>query len=385
MSSLVIGPVPEHLDLTVDRIARNDGAVAAVLAAATLLVGLRFWARNTNEGPGLAYDDWSVMIALIFAYGAGACCFLGGEYGIGKHIWAVPENDVLRKDSPRTVQMIFAYVVLYATTVPMVKISVLLLYRRIFRLTWTLYICVFLCIGYTISISTTISLACVPTSFFWTQWVDPRSGGHCRIDLYRFYLWNGMASLITDVIILCLPMPIIWGLQMPKSQRWAINGIFFLGGLVCAASIVRIWAITKVKDSIDVTWVISDAMIWSNVEPCMGIVSACLPTLRPLLRRRWSNIGSGRISRDYERQGELIPGSEPDSLMASANRSANRTVNTKWMAFRPAEDEIYLTTDVGRGSGLRDVASNASTGSLKIPRAMQIRVKRNIYWTEENG
>jgi hypothetical protein len=122
-------------------------------------------------------------------------------------------------------------VILYATTVPMVKLSVLLLYHRIFRLTWTLYLCAFLSIGYTISVSTAISLACVPTSYFWTQWVDPLSGGYCRINLYLFYLWNGVANLLTDVIILCLPMPIVWRLQMPRSQKWAISGIFLLGGL----------------------------------------------------------------------------------------------------------------------------------------------------------
>jgi hypothetical protein len=113
----------------------------------------------------------------------------------------------------------------------MVKLSVLLLYRRIFRLAWTLYICAFLSIGYTISVTTSISLACVPTSYFWTQWVDPTNGGKCRIDLYRFYLWNGVANLLTDVIILCVPIPIVWRLQMHRSQKLAISGIFLLGGL----------------------------------------------------------------------------------------------------------------------------------------------------------
>lgn len=113
----------------------------------------------------------------------------------------------------------------------MVKISVLLLYHRIFRFTWSIYVCAFLSIGYTISVSTTISLACVPTSFFWTQWVDPLSGGYCRINLYNFYLWNGVANLFTDVIILCVPIPVVWKLQMPRPQKFAICGIFLLGGL----------------------------------------------------------------------------------------------------------------------------------------------------------
>ncbi|KAF5861297.1 hypothetical protein ETB97_000413 [Aspergillus alliaceus] len=349
MSSLVIGTPPVGLDLTENRIARNDGTVAVVMAIATVFVGLRFWARMINESARLAYDDWFVLLALI----------------------------------------IFAYVVLYATTVPMVKLSVLLLYRRVFRLTWTLYFCAFLSIGYAISVSTTISLACVPTSFFWTQWVYPLSGGHCRINLYLFYLWNGVANLFTDVIILCLPMPIVWSLQMPRGQKWAISGIFLLGGFVCVATIVRIWAITQMKDSVDITWVIGDAMIWSNVEPCIGIVSACLPTLRPLLRRipqlrLWGFFNSNGLSRDYGKSHSRgASGSGPGSLNVSGSRG-----NGKRNRFRPEDDEIYLTTDVGRGSSLRRDESvgpsNGSTSSSQEPIHMQIRVKHGFHWSEEN-
>ncbi|KAF7631609.1 hypothetical protein AFLA_012464 [Aspergillus flavus NRRL3357] len=388
MSSLVIGTAPEGLDLSANRIAQNDGTVAAVMAIATVFVGLRFWARTTNKSADLAYDDWFVLVALAFAYGTGVCCILGGAYGIGKHIWVVEENDVLM-----SMKIIFAYVILYATTVPMVKLSVLLLYRRIFRLTWTLYFCAFLSIGYAISVSTTISVACVPSSFFWTQWVYPLSGGYCRINLYQFYLWNGVANLFTDVIILCLPMPIVWSLQMPKGQKWAISGIFLLGGFVCVATIVRICAITKMKDSVDITWVIGDAMIWSNVEPCIGIVSACLPTLRPLLRqipqlRLWGMFGSSGLSRDYKMTGEGTSGISGTPLQSTGNRSGYRASNGKKYQFWPEEDEIYLTTDVGRASthpreeGV--IPSNGSTASGQELNAMQIRVKQNFDWREEN-
>ncbi|PTU22027.1 hypothetical protein P175DRAFT_0477858 [Aspergillus ochraceoroseus IBT 24754] len=350
MSSLIIGKPPAGLDLSADRIAQNDGTVAAVMAIATIFVGLRFWARTFNNRANLAYDDWFLLAALI----------------------------------------IFAYVVLYATTVPMVKLSVLLLYRRIFRLTWSLYLCAFLSIGYAISVSTTISLACVPTSYFWTQWVDPLSGGQCRVNLYNFYLWNGVANLLTDVIILCLPAPILWKLQMPKSEKLAISGIFLLGGFVCVATLVRIYTITQMKGSVDITWVIGDAMIWSNVEPCIGIVSACLPTLRPLVRHIpklsiWESFNSSRNSKPGTKD---TPGSMPDSISASANRSAYRSANSKRNQFRPEEDEIYLTTDVARTNSLRGgksaAPSNGSTSSSQDPVPLQIRVKHNFDWSEEH-
>ncbi|KAL4862831.1 hypothetical protein BDV12DRAFT_206977 [Aspergillus spectabilis] len=386
MSSLVIGRPPEGLDLGANRIAQNNGTVAAVMAIATVFVVLRFWARTVNNS-GIAYDDWSLLVALAFAYGTGVCCILGGKYGIGEHIWVVEPDDVLM-----SMKIIFAYVILYATTVPMVKLSVLLLYRRIFRLAWTLYICAFLSIGYTISVTTSISLACVPTSYFWTQWVDPTNGGKCRINLYLFYLWNGVANLLTDVIILCIPIPIVWRLQMHRSQKLAISGIFLLGSFVCVATGVRIYTITKMKSSVDITWVIGDAMIWSNVEPCIGIVSACLPTLRPLLRRipRLRALpgffGSSHQSKTPQSNKPTNPGSLSDSMTVSTNRYAYQSGAGKRGHFRPEEDEIYLTTDIGRGSSLQrhyETSSAKSDGSQEaIP--MQIQVNQKFHWSEDS-
>jgi hypothetical protein len=68
MSSLdlVIGPPPEGIDLSANRIAQNNGTVAAVMAIATVFVCLRFWARTAKE-TSLAYDDWSLLVALVGA------------------------------------------------------------------------------------------------------------------------------------------------------------------------------------------------------------------------------------------------------------------------------------------------------------------------------
>ncbi|GMF76415.1 unnamed protein product [Aspergillus oryzae] len=147
------------------------------------------------------------------------------------------------------------------------------------------------------------------------------------------------------------------------------------------------------KDSVDITWVIGDAMIWSNVEPCIGIVSACLPTLRPLLRqipqlRLWGMFGSSGLSRDYKMTGEGTSGTSGAPLQSTGNRSGYRASNGKKYQFWPEEDEIYLTTDVGRASthpreeGV--IPSNGSTASGQELNAMQIRVKQNFDWREEN-
>lgn len=67
---------------------------------------------------------------------------------------------------------------------------------------------------------------------------------------------------------------------------------------VCIASLVRIYFMTFLKTSIDITWIMGDVFIWSSVEPCVGILCACLPTIRPLLRlafqRLWGSLNAER-------------------------------------------------------------------------------------------
>ncbi|KAL1862345.1 hypothetical protein Plec18170_001171 [Paecilomyces lecythidis] len=377
MSSLIIGSPPAGIDLKENHTPSNNATVGVVMGIATFFVAVRFYSRTMSSGTGLGADDWMTLVSLVFAYGTGICCILGGEYGIGKHIWSVPEDDVLQ-----SMKIIFAYVILYANTVPMVKYAVLLLYRRIFDLTWSLYICAFLAFGYALSVSVTISVACKPTSFFWTQWVNPLSGGKCTVDLYQFYLWNAVGNLLTDVLILCLPIPIVWGLQMRVSKRLAIIGIFMLGGFVCVATIVRIYSITQLKSTVDITWAIGDAMIWSNVEPCIGIVSACLPTMRPALRQildSWgiSHFHSSRNTDDVKTSG--LANQSGRRRAPSANRLSYKNITKT--TFRPDDDEVYLTTDIGRADSVINEETSRSnkptvTGQESI--AMNITMKQSF-------
>jgi hypothetical protein len=52
---------------------------------------------------------------------------------------------------------------------------------------------------------------------------------------------------------------------------------------VCIASGIRIKVIVDLTKSRDISWAKSDVFIWSSVEPSVGIISCCLPTLRGLM------------------------------------------------------------------------------------------------------
>lgn len=119
---------------------------------------------------------------------------------------------------------------IYATAVTFTKCSIIAFYKRIFNFRWSLGLCLFLVIGYWITIIVTNFVSCTPVQFFWLQYTDPSVNGHC-IDIPKFFFGNGIAAMLIDVLILCVPIPIIYGLQMPRSQKVAVCGILLLGSL----------------------------------------------------------------------------------------------------------------------------------------------------------
>lgn len=43
-------------------------------------------------------------------------------------------------------------------------------------------------------------------------------------------------NVLTDIILLCAPLPTLWGLQMARAMRLQLIGIFCIGGLYVAFS-----------------------------------------------------------------------------------------------------------------------------------------------------
>lgn len=76
-----------------------------------------------------------------------------------------------------------------------------------------------------------IAFACRPLSYFWEQYTNLESEGMC-IDISQFFSVNRIAAVLIDVMILCIPTPIIWRLQMPKTQRLAVIISFYFSRLV---------------------------------------------------------------------------------------------------------------------------------------------------------
>lgn len=278
---------------------------------------------------------------------------------------------------------------IYATAVTCTKVSILLFYRRIFGIKYSLYLCLFLTIGYWITVIVTINVGCRPLDYFWRRYTDLTAVGTC-IDIPKFFFGNGIAAMLIDVIILCVPVPIVWGLQMPTSQKLAVVSILLLGSFVCIASIVRIVTLERNVKSSDPTWTMSPVFVWSCVEPFIGIVCACLPTFAPFFRRWWAVVrtkGSSGPKQAYPSGSG--PSSGPGSNQLSAggvgggfrlSRNCAKGIG-EWTELESPlqDDEVGLTNDIVGGGGPGSFRTKGSDEEMGT-----IRVKEDVKWSESH-
>lgn len=80
-------------------------------------------------------------------------------------------------------------------------------------------------------------------------------------------------TIFLDFILLFLPFPIVWKLQLSVKQRIAVSGLFFLGFIVCIAGIIQAYYVNAaLVYSYDETWTGWPLWIASAIEVDLGIV-----------------------------------------------------------------------------------------------------------------
>lgn len=113
----------------------------------------------------------------------------------------------------------------------MAKISILLLYRRIFPTqaikNATLVIGV-ACVMWAIAAVCCVIFQCHPISGAWTP--EDLFTDRC-IDLRTYFQCVSGAHMGFDIIILCMPLRMISKLELPVDQKLMLSGIFMIGGL----------------------------------------------------------------------------------------------------------------------------------------------------------
>ncbi|KAF5660138.1 integral membrane protein [Fusarium heterosporum] len=91
-------------------------------------------------------------------------------------------------------------------------------------------------------------------------------------------------SFVGDLLVFILPWLIVPGLQVKRTLRLGIYFTFLLGSVNMAVSLVRFVMIFEA--AADSTISLSTIILWSALDVNIGLVIACLPSLRPYFGSR---------------------------------------------------------------------------------------------------
>lgn len=153
--------------------------------------------------------------------------------------------------------------VLYAILITLVKLSVIVMYRRVFPTTMVLrgtYVLYALTIAWFIAVVLVTFLQCTPLNGMWEIFTVQAT---C-MDKMGLFLGNAIPNLIIDVLILALPLYEVAGLQMTKIKKIGISSIFLLGG-VYVSNRIKSW-VTEYADRIHSTVVIGGLRLSSGLD-----------------------------------------------------------------------------------------------------------------------
>ena len=147
------------------------------------------------------------------------------HYGFGRDYDVIPPEATSRWH-----QALYATELCYFPSIALTKLSILFFYARVFPLREFkryLYAVGALVISWWIACQGTTIFECSPIHFSWTK---TPSTGHC-IDFPKYFIGSAIPNIATDLVLLALPLPQIWKINLPSTQKLGLMGIFLLGGL----------------------------------------------------------------------------------------------------------------------------------------------------------
>ncbi|KAI8961472.1 hypothetical protein F5Y11DRAFT_227402 [Daldinia sp. FL1419] len=260
-----------------NRIGDTITAVVLCMFFAVIAVSLRLYTRHYILR-GVWYDDYMALAGMIGMLFNGIVQCIHTRYGLGSHIYDI-------KDGEKLVQffkLFYVMTITYNTTLMFIKFSLFLQYYRLIQEVpryRVFYLSIMAVVGgWLIAQEFTLIFPCSPVEDYWSFKPDRKC-----LDSDLIGWMNAVGNIITDLIILVLPIPVVWRLNLKKGRRWAVLGIFALGFFTCIVSICRMVFFAMVTD--DISYDVVPVAAWGEAESASGLICSALIALGPLIRR----------------------------------------------------------------------------------------------------
>jgi len=314
---------------------------------------LRFVSRRFNR-TALGLDDLFTIPGLLFCWGVCIIAIVEVKVaGVGQHM------DVLEVYDPAAVtawaKCGYAVEELYCIAVVFPKLSILWSYLRIFTMKAqriTVYVLAGIICATAFAGVVTSLASCHPFS---ARWNPELTTTNC-INYLNFWRWISFPNIVTDLVMLWLPLPVIWHLHVSKNQKYGLVAVFLMGSIGIIASIVRFTLFFDVKSLEDGTYSSAELAIWSLVEPGVYLIAACLPCLRPLMLIFFRWVTGNSAYKNTDKYGSNFSGSRTGRSGRGIPLQSNTSRSSK------------MENSGARGAG-QHVSSDPSDDSLGLTKA----------------
>ncbi|CZT51243.1 uncharacterized protein RSE6_12363 [Rhynchosporium secalis] len=385
----------------------NGGVILAVTvtftAFALLAVMLRMYVR-TFMLKTVGSDDYVMIAAMVCSLGVIACVIGEVNLGVGHHLGfpKLMANQMIIAHY----SWFHAWINVLGTSLVKVSIGLFLLrlvqgkwYKRIL-IGWIIFTILF-----TISSMGTLLFQCLPVNAAWDFPLRADPNTKCySLSIYRSIgLFNGAINIFTDFFFATLPIPLILPLQINLRTKISLMCILGLGYFACAAAIMREHLLAKFFDEVDPFYDYS-LQVWNGIEINVGILAACLPSLRPLFASiletantlklsglRGNKKGSGGTpqGRYYLQQDEIKMSPVARSGTALGNKGYKITVIGGGGKSTTEETDLYRNSSLassGPRSKLEQSITENDSGSednIMVPMPLPLQGRDNLYMTRE--
>ncbi|EJT75032.1 hypothetical protein GGTG_08870 [Gaeumannomyces tritici R3-111a-1] len=267
--------------------------IAIVALALTIpVVTLRILSRLYSSGR-LWWDDYMSIAATASLVAMLALQFKSADLGFGTHVWNVDTftaADLLK--------YYWAGQQLYIVVQVFAKISILILYMRLFQAAWFQWAVkggiVFMALHGAVFLLLCI-FQCLPVSAAW----EPSATAKC-LDFRVIAYAGGAFSIFEDFVLVLLPIPELMTMTLNWRKAIGLSFMFGFGLLATATSIVRMRYLIGLWDSYDLTWDRVDPILWSVMEQFTAIICGSLPSCRALVSDMLLKLRSRRAGDDTD-------------------------------------------------------------------------------------
>ncbi|KAI7551199.1 hypothetical protein KC331_g2692 [Hortaea werneckii] len=303
------------------------GAIFTLIG--TITVVLRFVTATVRSRP-IGKDDWFMLLAWLSSLGFTTASYISVAWGVGFDLddapawWAV-----------EAIKAVYVVEIFYYFSLFFIKVSILMLYLRLAGslrtfLYWGAIGTLVIIVAQFVSTVVVVGTQCIPMATYW----DPTIDGTC-ININDFFYSTNIFTIITDIMIIGLPIATLWKLNCPRAQKYGIMLAFLLGGISTIASCVRMYSIQIYTESSEPMRDAAPINTWSFIEINLGILCCSAPAIKPLFFRS-----------QRDRSAAAIAAAEAASDEKRSSEGINRRLRAK--------DDLLteMTTEVDLESGV---------------------------------